>query len=209
VEGTEVSQVRVLIACEFSGVVRNAFRRRGHLAYSCDLLPAKDQSPYHLQGDVRQVLQEPPFHVWDLIIAHPPCTYLCNSGVRWLYIQGTRKINRARWEQMELGCSLFDDLLRTSNAPKVAIENPIMHKHARELINCGPPDQIIQPWMFGHGETKATCLWLRNLSPLTPTKIVAGREGRIHKLPPSVDRGKLRSITYRGIADAMAKQWGG
>jgi hypothetical protein len=182
--------MKVLVACEFSGVVREAFRKRGHMAISCDLLEAS--SDYHLKGDVLPLLQ----YDWDLLIAHPPCTHLSVSGARWFK-------DKAK-EQME--AKMFFQYFASSSCriPKVCVENPIgiMSTWYRK------PDQIIQPWQFGHGETKATCLWLKNLPLLKPTNIVEGREARIHKMPPSADRGKLRSITYQGIADAMAEQWG-
>ena len=181
--------MKALVACEFSGVVREAFRKRGHDAWSCDILPADDNSPYHFQEDVLGILN----NGWDLMIAFPPCTHLCVSGARWF----KNKIA----EQQEA----MDFFLSLANArvPRIAIENPvgIMSTYYRK------PDQIIQPWQFGHGETKSTCLWLKNLPLLKPTNIVAGREARIHKMPPSADRGKLRSITYQGIANAMAEQW--
>ncbi len=210
--------MRVLVACEFSGIVREAFRTRGHDAWSCDLLPAADDSPFHLQADVNFVLHYPdrvlggrPLWMrqveWDLLIAHPPCTYLCNSGVRWLYKQGTRERVEARWDALTEAAAFFR-LLWEAEIPKIAIENPIMHKHGRELTRCGSPAQIIQPWQFGHGETKQTCLWLENLPGLNPTKIVEGRKGRVHHEPPHPDRWKRRSVTYQGIADAMAEQWG-
>jgi hypothetical protein len=189
--------MRVLIACEFSGVVREAFRKRGHDAWSCDLLPSDDNSPFHIQGNVLREISKP----WDLMIAHPPCTYLCNSGVSWL----TKDKEGQRWKDLYRATEFFITLMRC-DVPKIAIENPIMHKYAK--IHIGQQSQIIHPWQFGHGETKATCLWLKYLPPLKPTKIVEGREQRLHKLPPSPDRGKLRSITYQGIAEAMARQWG-
>ncbi len=191
--------MKILVACEFSGVVREAFRKRGHDAWSCDLLPSEIHSPYHIQDDVLNHLDEG----WDMMIAHPPCTYLSNSGVRWLYNPDGSK-NEKRWESMRKGAEFFNILLN-NDIPMVAVENPIQHKHAREIIR--KPDQIIQPWQFGHGETKATCLWLRGLSVLKPTNIVAGRDDRIHRMPPSSSRGYLRSVTYQGIADAMADQW--
>lgn len=186
--------MRVLIGCEYSAIVREAFKRRGHDAWSCDLLPS-EQPGNHIQGSVLDVLG----HGWDLGIFHPPCTYLCNSGVRWL------AGNPVRWAEMEEGAAFFRALLE-SDIPKLAVENPIPHKYALERIG-GKYDQIIQPWQFGHGETKATCLWLKNLPKLTPTNIVSGRLHRIHELPPSADRWKERSRTYRGIAKAMAEQW--
>jgi hypothetical protein len=189
--------MRVLVACEFSGVVRNAFRELGHEAYSCDLLPSEDDSKYHFQCDVFEIINT---YEWDLMIAHPPCTYLCNSGVYWLHKDITR------WPLLHEGAIFFKKLLN-ANIPKIAIENPIMHKYAKNIIDKNQT-QVIQPWQFGHGETKATCLWLKNLPKLKPTNIVEGREQRLHKLPPSKDRWKLRSTTYKGIAEAMAKQWG-
>lgn len=189
--------MRVLIGCESSGAVRRAFRLRGHDAWSCDLLPADDGSEHHLQCDVREAIARGP---WDLGISHPPCTRLTNSGVRWLH-------ERDLWGEMEEGAALFRACL-DADIPKVAVENPIPHRYALERIG-RKYDQIIQPWQFGHGETKATCLWLRGLLPLAPTLVVDGREARIHRLPPTADRWKLRSETYIGIAEAMAEQWGG
>lgn len=186
--------MRVLVACEFSGIVRNAFRKRGHLAYSCDILPPEDASPYHLQGDVFQILTEPPFHIWDLMIAHPPCTHLAVSGARWFKDKKTEQA-----EALEFVRRLLD-----APIPRIALENPISIISSR----IRKPDQIIHPWQFGHGEVKATCLWLKNLPKLTPTQIVEGRIARVHKEPPSPDRWKNRSRTYQGIAEAMAAQWG-
>lgn len=186
----------VLIGCETSGAVREAFRRRGHEAWSCDLLPADDGSPHHIVGDVRDVIAS---RRWDLGVFHPPCTRLANSGVRWLDERGL-------WPELEDAAQLFLDVLQAP-IPKKAIENPIPHKYALGLIG-RKYDQIVQPWMFGHGETKATCLWLEGLPKLTPANVVDGREARIHRLPPSADRWKLRSKTYGGIAEAMAAQWG-
>lgn len=185
--------MKVLIACEFSGIIREAFARRGHNAVSCDLLPS-EQKGKHIQGDVLEILDDG----WDLMIAHPPCTRICNSGVRWL-------AERDLWYDLDKACNFFNAL---KNAPidKVCIENPIPHKYA--VAKIGKYDQIIQPWQFGHGETKATCLWLRNLSKLQPTNIVAGREQRIFNMPKNADRGRLRSITFQGIANAKAEQWG-
>lgn len=180
--------MRILVACEFSGVVRDAFVRRGCYAMSCDLLPS-ERHGFHHQGDVRHILD----HQWDMMIAFPPCTHLAVSGARWF--------KDKQKEQRDAIC--FFLRLARCEIPRIAIENPIgiMSTHYRK------PDQIIQPWQFGHGETKATCLWLKNLPKLMPTNIVEGREARIHKMPPSKDRGKLRSITYSGIAEAMANQW--
>jgi site-specific DNA-cytosine methylase len=181
--------MRVLIACEFSGTVRNAFAARGHDAWSCDLLPTKKPGQ-HIQGDVRDVLG----HGWDLMIAHPPCTHLAVSGARWF--------KDKRQEQSE-AVAFFMALV---NAPiaRIAVENPVSVMSTRYR----KPDQIIQPWQFGHGETKATCLWLKGLPSLKHTNVVDGRENRVHRMPPSVDRWKLRSVTYPGIAEAMAEQWG-
>lgn len=203
--------MRVLVACEFSGVVRDAFRASHHDAWSCDLLPTEsDLGKYHFQEPVEDVLKRYPD--WDLMIAHPPCIYLANSGVRHLYehvISHTGKVERIaeelRWEAMRVAARFFN-FLQSRSIPRIAIENPIPHKHARELI--GNYTQLIQPWQFGHGETKATCLWLKNLPKLMPTDIVKGRDARIHKMPPSKDRSKERSRSFRGIAGAMAEQWG-
>lgn len=182
---------RVLIACEYSGAVRDAFIALGHEAMSCDLLPTDAPGP-HYQGDVRDVLDYP----WDLMIAHPPCTDLSVSGAR--HFAAKRMDGR-----QQASVSFFMRLAK-ADIPHIAIENPvcIMSSLWRK------PDQTIQPWQFGHGETKATCLWLKNLPPLRPTSIVDGREQRVHKLPPSPDRWKIRSKTYDGIAKAMAEQWG-
>ena len=184
--------MRVLIACEYSGAVRDAFIALGHDAMSCDLLPTDVPGP-HYQGDVRDVIGRG----WDLMIAHPPCTHLAVSGARHFAAK------RADGRQQE-GIDFFMMLAR-ADVPRYAIENPvcIMSSIWRK------PDQVIQPWQFGHGETKATCLWLKGLPKLTPTNIVEGRADRIHKMPPSPDRWKLRSATYAGIAAAMAEQWGG
>jgi site-specific DNA-cytosine methylase len=188
--------VRVLVACEFSGIVRDAFIEAGHDAVSCDLLPSERPGP-HIQGDVIDLLYGPQAIVgeWDLLIAHPPCTHLAVSGARWF-----------KDKQQEQGEAL--DFVRwLLNAPisRIALENPISVISSR----IRKPDQIIQPWQFGHGETKATCLWLKGLSKLTPTNVVDGREGRVWKLPPGPDRWKERSRTLPGIARAMAQQWGG
>lgn len=187
--------MKVLVACEYSGTVRDAFIKLGHEALSCDLLPTDLPGP-HYQGNIFDIIN----NGWDLMIAHPPCTYLCNSGVSWLYR------DESRWGKMRDGANFFKLLLQ-SNIPKIAIENPIMHKYAVEIIG-RRQNQVIQPWQFGHGETKATCFWLKNLPKLKPTNIVEGREQRLHRLPPSKDRWKIRSKTFQGIADAMAQQWG-
>jgi hypothetical protein len=195
--------MKVLIACEFSGTVRDAFIEQGHDAISCDILPTEQPGP-HYQGDVRYILNDG----WDLMIAHPPCTYLANSGVSWLYRQ------EGRWEKMKEGALFFRDLLN-ADIPKICVENPIQHKYAREIIG-EKYTQIVQPWQFGHPEQKATCLWLKNLPELQETQNViedmqklSDRERqRLHYLPPGKDRWKLRSKTYQGIANAMAEQWG-
>lgn len=183
-------KLRVLVACEFSGTVRTAFRAKGHDAWSCDILPAEDQSPHHHHGDVTNILEDG----WDLMIAHPPCTHLAVSGARWF--------PNKRREQAEA----LDFVRTLLNAPidRIALENPasIISTHIR------PSDQTIQPWQYGHGETKATCLWLKNLPPLQPTDIVDGREQRIWRMPPGPDRWRERSRTFPGIAAAMADQWG-
>lgn len=181
--------MKVLIACEFSGVVRNAFLRQGADAWSCDLLNSLDGSDRHIVDDVLDIINDG----WDLMIAHPPCTYLARSGARWWPDR--------QWEQ--LTAILFVEELLYSKIPHVAIENPI----GKLSTAIRKPDQIIQPWMFGHGETKATCLWLKNLPTLIPTNIVDGREPRVHYMQPGPDRWKHRSITCQGIADAMADQW--
>lgn len=179
-----------------------AFRARGHEATSCDVLPCSGGHPeWHLQEDVTAVLTQQ----WDLIIAHPPCTFLANSGVRWLYNKDGSK-NEERWKNMRTAAQFFRMFLDITSCP-IAIENPIMHKHAIEFIG-RRQDQIIQPWQFGHGETKATGLWLKGPPKLTPTNVVEGREQRVHRMPPSKNRASLRSKTYPGIADAMAEQWG-
>ena len=181
--------MKVLIACEFSGRVRDAFIARGHKAISCDLLPSATNGPHH-QGSVLEILGEG----FDLLIAHPPCTHLAVSGARHFK-------NKVR-EQ----CDAIDFFMKLASCsiPKKCIENPVC------IISTvwRKPDQIIQPWQFGHGETKKTCLWLENLPLLLPTEVVEGREAKVWKMPPSKDRSKLRSITYEGIAKAMAEQWG-
>ena len=187
-------ELKVLVACEFSGIVREAFRRRGHDAWSCDLLPSEDGSKYHIQGNIvnHNIIKAG----WDIGIFFPDCTFLTVSGARHMSVP---------WRTEALKWSVaFIRILWAFPIDKISIENP---------IGClstlwQKPTQIIQPWQFGHGETKATCLWLKNLPKLKPTNIVPGRENKIHKMPPSKDRGKLRSITFQGIADAMAEQWG-
>ena len=192
--------MKVLIGCEESATVREAFAKLGHDAWSCDLLPSR-VAGNHIQADILTVLNDG----WDLAIFHTPCTYLSNSGVRWLYNKdGSR--NAERWELMERDALLFRATMQ-ANIPMIANENPIMHKYAVAIIG-RRQDQVIQPWQFGHGETKATCLWLKNLPQLRPTNIVDGREQRIHNMPPSPNRQRDRSVTYQGIAEAMANQWG-
>lgn len=179
---------RILVACEFSGIVRNAFSSEGWDAYSCDFIPS-EQSGKHLQCDVRSVISDN----WDLMIAHPPCTHLAVSGARWFHLK-----QKEQAEALD-----FVRLLLNAPIKHIALENPVSIISTR----IRKPDQIIHPWQFGHGETKTTCLWLKNLPLLKPTNIVDGREQRIWKLPPSSDRWKIRSRTYEGIAQAMAKQW--
>jgi len=186
--------VRVLVACEFSGTVRDAFIARGHDAMSCDLLPSEQPGP-HYQGDVRDVLSLRGFYSFDLMIAHPPCTHLAVSGARWFA--------EKRAEQEE--SLAFVRLLLDAPIPRIALENPVSIISSR----IRKPDQVIQPWQFGHPETKATCLWLKGLPKLAPTDIVDGREARVHRMPPGPNRWKERSRTLLGIAAAMAGQWGG
>lgn len=196
--------MRVLVACEYSGRVRDAFIRRGHDAMSCDILPTDSPGP-HYQGNVQNILGDN----WDLMVAHPPCTYMTNSGVTWLHKDPTR------WAKLDDAAAFFK-LLLDAPIEKIAVENPIMHKYAKERIGGVKQTQVLQPWMFGHTEQKATCLWLKNLPPLVPTNDVKAEmlqlpdneRQRLHYLPPSADRWKLRSTTYTGIAEAMADQWG-
>ena len=198
--------LRVLVACEFSGTVRRAFAARGHDAWSCDLLPAEDGSNKHIIGDARDILNDG----WDLLmVAHPPCTRLCNSGVRWLTTPPPGKTVEQMWAELDEAADLFSTFW---NAPieRVCIENPVMHKHAKARIrNFKPFAQSVQPWQFGHGEVKRTCFWLRNLSPLMPTNIVEGRMARVHRMQPGKDRWRERSRFFQGFAEAMADQWGG
>lgn len=183
--------MKIIVGCEFSQIITKAFRERGHEAYSCDLLPTEGNPNWHFQENILKLLKRKKF---DMGIFHPPCTHLAVSGARWF--KGKRKEQEEAVE--------FFMTLATADIDKICIENPvsIMSTYYRK------PDQIIQPWQFGHGEMKTTCLWLKNLPKLIPTKIVSGREQRIWKMPPSKDRGKLRSITYLGIANGMAEQWG-
>ena len=215
--------MKVLIACEESQTVCKAFREKGHEAYSCDIQDCSGGHPeWHILGDAIKVANWNPLlrldlqsggvlfwdKPWDLIIAHPPCTYLSNSGVCWLYK------DESRWEKMRKGAEFFKALLE-SKCDKICVENPVMHKHAKEIIGV-KQTQVVQPFMFGHKERKATCLWLKNLTPLLETEnvyeemmLLPRREReRLHYLPPGPDRAKLRSKTFQGIADAMADQWG-
>jgi site-specific DNA-cytosine methylase len=181
--------LKILVACEFSGIVRDAFVKRGHNAISCDLLETESPGE-HYRGNVLDIINDD----FDLMIAHPPCTHLAVSGARWF-----------AEKRVEQEAALeFVRLLMAAPIARIAIENPVSIISSR----IRKPDQIIQPWQFGHGETKATCLWLKNLPPLKPANIVSGRLGRVHNLPPSPERWKERSRTYKGIADAMAEQWG-
>lgn len=197
--------MRVLVACERSGVVREAFRARGHDAWSCDLEPADDGSLYHFQRDaVVSAYRQP----WDLLIAHPECTYLANSGAKHLYagMKAENGPNPERWAHMGAAAQFFLALWNAP-VPKIALENPIMLGHPKRLFGIPEPTQTIQPWQFGHGETKATCLWLKNLPSLVPTNIVDGREQRVFRMAPGPNRKRERSRTFEGIAAAMASQW--
>lgn len=193
--------ISVLVACEFSGTVRDEFIRQGFDAYSCDLLPTESSFGPHYEMDITRILNDD----WDCMIAFPPCTYICNSGVRWLYKGGRADngLDPDRWFQMGKAVSFFEMLLNAP-IPHIAVENPVPHGHA------GLPDfnQSVQPWMFGHGEVKRTCFWLKDLPELAPTNVVNGRTPRVHHEAPAIDRWKKRSITYPGIAEAMAQQWG-
>ena len=182
---------RVLVACEFSGVVRDAFRAEGHDAWSCDLEPCEGDSAYHYQMDISRPLV---LADWDLMIAHPPCTHLAVSGARWF-----RGKEKEQYEALK-----FVDMLLAADIPRIALENPVSIISSR----IRKPDQIIQPWQYGHGEVKATCLWLKNLPLLQPTDVVEGRTPRVHYASPSPDRWKERSRFLPGIARAMAQQWG-
>lgn len=197
--------MNVLIACEYSGRVREAFRKLGHDAWSCDLIESEDNSPNHIVGDAIELAYS---GQWDLMVAHPPCTYMTNSGVCWLHK------DPSRWAKLDEGAEFFKKLWNAP-VPKKALENPIMHKYARERVGVNK-SQVIQPWMFGHMEQKATCLWLCGLEPLKPTNIVKAemmklthaQRNRLHYVSPGPDRWKERSRTYQGIANAMAQQWG-
>lgn len=199
-----VADMKILIACEYSGVERDAFTRAGHDAMSCDLLPTESPGN-HYQGPVQDLMGER----FDMVIAHPPCQYLSNSGVRWLYEQ------EGRWEKMLEGADFFA-LMFEFNADRLVVENPIQHRYAIERHGMGKPDQYVEPWEHGHTERKATGLWLRGVDPLKPTndvwdemmKLPYGERNRIHYASPGVNRSKIRSKSYSGIAEAMADQWG-
>lgn len=197
--------MRVLVACEYSATVRDAFRARGHDAWSCDLLPTEGEPRWHIQGDA---IASAYGQQWDLLIAHPECTYLANSGAKHLYagMKAENGPNAARWAMMGAAAMFFRAML-DAPVPRIAVENPIMLGHPRKMFGIPDPTQVIQPWQFGHGETKATCLWLKNLPPLVATSEVDGRDQRIWRMAPGAERKKERSRTYQGIAEAMADQW--
>lgn len=200
-----MTAIKVLIGCETSGVVRRAFAARGHDVWSCDPLPAEDGSNRHIRCDIRDILGDG----WDLMaVMHPPCTRLCNSGVRWLSVPPSGRSLADMHAELAEGAALFSACW---NAPidSIAVENPVMHRHAKALIlNYQPPAQSIQPWQFGHGETKRTCFWLKGLPLLTPTNIVEGRHARVHRVSPGPDRWRERSRFFAGVGEAMADQWG-
>lgn len=224
----------VLVACEYSGTVRDAFLRAGHYAISCDLLPSDSTGlvwnatkgwigPGHYTGDVFDILADPVRFFGgpiDLMVAHPPCTYLTNAGARWLYEPGTRTPVPERWQGLRDGAAFFRALWE-ADVPHIAVENPVMMGHAKRLLwdhdgEPMEPTQTFQPYEFGHMETKRTCLWLKDLPPLAPTNDVKaatmalpyGERAKVHHASPGPDRWKLRSTFYRGVADAMATQWG-
>lgn len=217
-EQPQTRRKRVLVCCEFSGIVREAFARMGHDAWSCDILETEIPGQ-HIRGDALNCIEA---GQWDLVIAHPPCTYLCNSGVRWLYGKkgGSTVRDEVRWDAMRDGAEFFRAFFRVYSGP-LAVENPIMHRHAAAVV--GDPAtlcdlrQTVQPWQFGHTESKATVLWLRGLAPLTETDNVRramkalpkSESHRAHLCSPGPERWAMRSRTYPGIADAMAKQWAG
>ena len=206
--------LRILIGCECSGIVRRAFAARGHDVWSVDLKPAEDRSNRHIVGDIRDYLAEG----WDLLaVMHPPCTRLTNSGVRWLHVPPPGRSKAEMWAELDAGAALFSDCW---NAPieRVAIENPVMHRHAKaRIVNFQPHTQSVQPWQFGTDQDgpdnvkKRTCLWLRGLPALVPTGTLDGSTARdeIHKASPGPDRAERRSRFFPGLADAMAEQWGG
>ncbi len=205
--------MRVLIACEYTGAMRRALRARGHDAWSCDLLPAADSSEHHFHEDCRNVILR---EHWDMLIAHPTCTYLCNSGVRWLYGgKGTTR-DPARWHDMEMGAHFFKWLLDFPQIPRIAVENPVMHPYAKDIIGRGPT-QVVQPWYFGDEAFKATGWWLKGLPTLKPTnKLKPPKPGtaehkrwsKVHRASPGPNRWAERSATFPGMADACAAQWG-
>lgn len=206
--------LRVLIGCECSGIVRRAFAARGHDVWSCDLKPAEDRSNRHIVGDVRDLLHDG----WDLLaVLHPPCTRLTNSGVRWLSIPPPGRTLPDMWAELDEGAALFSACWNAP-IPRVAVENPVMHRHAKErIVNFQPHAQSVQPWQFGSDPSgpdnvkKRTCLWLRGLPNLTPTGTLDGSTARdeIHKASPGPDRAERRSRFFPGLASAMADQWGG
>ena len=206
--------MKILIGCETSGVVRNAFLDKGYDTWSCDILPADDQTNRHIQDDIRNVLE---MEAWDLLmVAHPPCTRLCNSGVRWLHVPPQGKTKEEMWEDLDEGAALFSDLWN-ADVPRIAIENPIMHKHAKARIhNFEPFTQSVQPYEFAESVesednvSKRTCLWLKNLPSLVKTGSLTKETARhdIHTASPGPDRWKIRSKFHKGLADAMANQWG-
>lgn len=204
--------MKIIVGCESSGTIREALRAKGHDAWSCDLLDADDNSPFHIQDDLLKHLDDG----WDMLIGHPPCTFLCNSGVRWLYQDG-RKINGLDQQRVDDLNTSLDFFKTLKNAPieKIALENPIMHGHAQGVT--GKPNQCVQPWWFGEEAFKGTCFWLKNLKPLVATnKLVPPKRGTpehkkwsaIHRASPGPDRWKIRSKTFQGIANAIAEQWG-
>lgn len=199
----------VLIGAEFSGVVRDAFLARGHNAYSVDLLPTRSRPDRHFQCDVRELLGE----AWDLFIVHLPCTYFTNASVRWFTTIPAKpkpnvKYGADRWVALDDAAAVWNDVVaKSAHIPKMAMENPIPHKYARAYI--GPYTQTIQPYQFGHDESKRTCLWLRGLPQLQTTKFIPPPyKQSVHEASPGPDRWAVRSVTFQGIADAMAEQWG-
>lgn len=204
--------MKILVACEYSGRAREAFRKLGHMAWSCDLRPSEDNSPYHHVGDVTEIIDAD----WDLLIAHPPCTRLTNAGVRWLHVPPKGKTLKQMWDELEEGV-MFYKKLRDSKIKKKAIENPVMNPYAKAMLGLGKR-HIVQPWWFGEPAFKATGFELVGLLPLVATnKLTPPKRGTeehkkwswVHRMPPGPNREKERSRTFQGIADAMAAQWGG